>query len=205
MTVKKGLFIVFAAIIVLIPIYLAVSSENILNNGKLYKFKPIAYDPFDPFRGKFLRVNYETDNVPTKFDFEERETAYVSIGVDKEGFAFFDEAYKSPPKDKDYLQATIKWAGVTEALSQEIEAGIDQDDFDITSIDTRSTVGIEIPDNMNKYFINEDDALRAEKVMARERQNIYIGVRILDGQVRLDNIFVHDQPILDYIDSKRKK
>lgn len=205
MTVKKGLFIAFAAIIVLIPIYLAVSSENILNNGKLYKFKPMAYDPFDPFRGKFLRVNYETDNVPTKFDFEERETAYVSIGVDKEGFAFFDEAYKSPPKDKDYLQATIKWAGGTEALSQEIEAAIDQDDFDITSIDPRSTVGIEIPDNMNKYFINEDDALRAEKVMFKERENIYIGVRILDGQVRLDNIFVHDQPILDYIDSKRKK
>jgi hypothetical protein len=82
---------------------------------------------------------------------------------------------------------------------------MENDDFDISSIDTRSTVGIEIPDNMNKYFINEDDALRAEKVMAKERANIYIGVRILDGQVRLDNIFVYDQPILDYIESKRKK
>lgn len=205
MTIKKGLFIVFAAIIVLIPVYIAMSSQNVLNNGKLYKFKPMAYDPFDPFRGKFLRVNYETDNVRTQFDFDERETAYVSIGVDEEGFAFFDEAYKSPPKDKDYLQTTIKWTGLVEALSEEMEEAMKEDDFDISSIDTRSTVGIEIPDNMNKYFINEDDALRAEKVMARERENIYIGVRILDGQVRLDNIFVHDQPILDYIKSERKR
>ena len=57
---------------------------------------------------------------------------------------------------------------------------------------------------MNKYFINEDDALRAEKVLVKERANIYIGVRILDGSARLDNIFVYDQPILDYLKANRK-
>ncbi len=205
MTIKKGLFFAFAAIIILVPVYVAVSSQNVLSNGKLYKFKPMAYDPFDPFRGKFLRVNYETDNVRTKFDFKEGERAYVSIGVDKEGFAFFEEAYKSPPKKEDYLQTTIKWSGAVEQVLDQIEAAAEQDGFDISSIDSRGSVGIKIPDNMNKYFINEDDALRAEKIMLKERENIYIGVRILEGEVRLDNIFVHDQPILEYIESKRRK
>ncbi len=91
MTIKKKLFFVFAAIILLVPVYVAVSSQNVLNNGTFYKFKPMAYDPFDPFRGKFLSVNYSTDFVPTKFDFDEDETVYVSIGVDNEGFAFFEE------------------------------------------------------------------------------------------------------------------
>ena len=204
MTIKKGLFFAFAAIILLVPVYVVIQSQNVLNNGKLYKFKPMAYDPFDPFRGKFLRVNYETNNIPTKFDFEEGEKAYVSIGVDKDGFAFFEEAFKSPPKKRDYLETTIDWAGVDRNLQRQIDAAIELDDFDISSLDTRSTVRIEIPDNMNKFFINEDYALDAEKVLQRERQNIYIGVRILDGEVRLDNIFVHDQAIIEYIDAQKK-
>lgn len=204
MTIKKGLFFAFAAVILLVPVYVVVSSQSVLDNGKLYKFKPTAYDPFDPFRGKFLRVNYETNSIPTKFDFEEREKAYVSIGVDKQGFAFFEEAFKSPPRKKDYLETTIDWAGVDEKLQRQIEAAMELDNFDISSLDTRNAVRIEIPDNMNKFFINEDDALDAEKILQTERKNIYIGVRILDGEVRLDNIFVKDQPIVEYIDSHRK-
>ena len=203
MTIKKGLFIAFAAIILLVPVYVAVSSQNVLNNGEFYKFKPMAYDPFDPFRGKFLRVNYETNGIPTEFDFEEGETAYVSIGVDREGFAFFEEAFKSPPKDKDYLKTTIQWSGMDASVIREIEMGTELEDFNLESVDTRSSVNIKIPDNMNKYFINEDDALRAEETFFEERENIYIGVRILDGEVRLENIYVYDQPILDYLDSKK--
>ena len=105
MTIRKGLFFAFAAIIVFVPVYVAVSSQNVLNNGKMYKFRPMAYDPFDLARGKFLRVNYDTGDIPTKFDFDEGETVYVSIGVDKEGYAFFEEAFKSPPKEKDYLKS----------------------------------------------------------------------------------------------------
>lgn len=203
MTIKKGLFFAFAAIILLVPVYVAVSSQNVLNNGKFYKFKPMAYDPFDPFRGKFLRVNYETNNIPTKFDFEEDETAYVSIGVDEEGYAFFEEVFKSPPKKKDYLKTTVEWSGLNAQIRREIEMAIDSDEFNLESVDTRSSVNIEIPDNMNKYFINEDDALRAEKVFREEQENIYIGVRILDGEVRLENIYVHGQPILEYLDSNK--
>ena len=202
MSIKKGLFFAYAAIIVLIPAYIAVSSQNVLNNGKLYKFKPMAYDPFDPFRGKFLRVNYERNNIPTKFDFKEGQTVYVSIGVDKEGFAFFEEAFKSPPKHKAYLKSTVEWAGFDELLQRQIEMAIEDDDFDLSSIDTRSVVNIKIPDNMNKFFINEDDAGRAEKVFFREQANIYIGVRVLDGEARLEDIYVRDQPILDYLAAK---
>ncbi len=204
MTIKKKLFFVFAAIILLVPVYVAVSSQNVLNNRTFYKFKPMAYDPFDPFRGKFLSVNYSTDFVPTKFDFDEDETVYVSIGVDNEGFAFFEEAFKSPPKKKDYLKTVIRESRLVRSLEREIEAAIEQGDFDPSMIDTRSNVSIKIPDNMNKYFINEDDALKAETVFREEQENIYIGVRVLNGEVRLDNIFVYDQPILDYIESKRK-
>ncbi len=198
MTIKKGFFFAFAAIIILIPVYVAMSSQNVLDNGKLYKFKPMAYDPLDPFRGKFLRVNYETDFVLTKFDFDEGETAYVSIGVDKEGFAFFKEAHKSPPATEDYLTTKIRRSRLARSLEDQI-AAMEEGGFDPSKMDTRGEVSIDIPNNMNKYFINEDDALKAEKVFVTEREHIYIGVRILGGEARLEDIYVHDQPIKEYL------
>lgn len=202
MTIKKGLFFAFAAIIVLIPVYVAISSQNVLNNGKLYKFKPIARDPFDPFRGKFLRINYETNGIPTNFDFKEKERVYVSIGTDDAGFAFFEEAFKFPPKGKDYIETTIAWAGFgSERRIQMIER-MDDPNFDLSDEDVRETVNIEIPDNMGKYFINEDDALKAERALIREGENAYIAVKILDGEARMEEIFIFDQPLLEFIAKK---
>lgn len=203
MSLKKVLFIAFAAIILLIPIYVAVSSQNVLDNGKLYKFKPMAFDPFDPFRGKYLRVNYQTNDIPTEFNFEDGETVYVSIGQDQDGFAFFEEAFKSPPKNVDYLKSTVESSFVNEFLQREIEMALERGDNDMETIDTRNKVTIKIPDNMNKYFINENAALRAEKVFRRKRDNCYIGVRIMDGTAILEDIYVFDQPILEYLNSKK--
>ncbi len=202
MTIKKGLFIAFAALIVLIPVYVAISSHNVLSNGKLYKFKPMAYDPFDPFRGKYLRINYETNGIPTEFDFDDRDDVYVSIGVDKEGFAFFEEGFKSPPKGKSYLHTTVVGSNFADGISDELQEFLEEEEFgslDLENTDTRQRINVKIPNNMNKYFINENDALKAERVFAREQENIYIGVRILDGEARLEDIYVHDQPILEYL------
>lgn len=202
MNIKKGLFMAFAAVIVLIPVYVAISSQNVLSNGKLYKFKPMAYDPFDPFRGKYLRINYETNGIPTKFDFDDRDDVYVSIGVDEEGFAFFEEGFKSPPKGKSYLHTTVVRANFSDGMSDELREFLDDEELaeiGIENTDTRQRISVKIPNNMNKYFINENDALKAERVFAREQENIYIGVRILDGEGRLEDIYVHNQPILKYL------
>ena len=204
MRIKKGLFFAFAAIIVLIPVYVAISSQNVLNNGKLYKFKPLAYDPFDPFRGKFLRVNYDTNGIPTDFDFQEGETVYVSVAKDKQGFAYFEEAFKEPPKGKDYIESKITSSGFGSDRRLEMIERMDDPDFEISEEDVRQRVSIDIPDNLGKYFINEDDALNAEKVLAKHGENAYIAVRILDGQARLENIYVFNQPMLDYLAKKSK-
>ncbi len=172
---KKLFFFGFALLILLIPAYLVFKSESILTDGTLYKFRPQAYDPFDPFRGKFLRMNYDTGDIPCNEDVDEDQTVYVSVGVDEEGYAFFEEVFTKPPKDKDYVKSVVRYTHGNE-------------------------VDIEIPDNMRKYFINEDKALDAEHVFFEERDSIYIGVRILDGEARLEDIYVHNQPILEYLE-----
>ena len=204
MRIKKGLFFAFAAIVILIPAYLAISSQNVLNNGKLYKFKPMAYDPFDPFRGHYLRVNYDTSGIPTDFDFEEGEVVYVSVAKDKQGFAYFDEAFKEPPKGKDYIESKITSSGFGSERRLEMIELMDDPNFEISEHDVRQTVSIEIPDNLYKYYINEDDALTAENVLVKQVENAYIAVRILDGRAQLENIYVFNQPLLDYIAKESK-
>lgn len=195
---KKLIFLAFAAIIILIPIYVVVNSQDVLSNGTFYKFKPRAYDPFDPFRGKFLRLNYDRE-VPTSDDFEKGDDAYVSIGVDEEGFAFFEEAFKKAPKKGDYLSVKIEYVEGMEQVRSGVfgrrnNAVVDDDRGNYLMM-----VGIDIPDNMCKYFINEDYALAGETAFRKEIANAYIGVRIKDGECRVEDIYLKDMPIMEYL------
>lgn len=104
----KWIFIGYAVLVLLIPIYMVGSSANILSNGKLYKFRMEGYDPFDFFRGNYLRVNIDTRGIPTdKEDWLPGETVYLSIDVDQDGYAFFDEALEEPPSNGDYMVSRV--------------------------------------------------------------------------------------------------
>jgi len=196
---KKLAFLGFAIVILLVPLYVIISSQDILSNGTYYKFKPEMYDPVDIFRGNYLRINYDVRSIPTEDEFEEKDVVYVSIGVDEEGFAFFEEAFKEEPKKGDYLISKVRYVSGME----EIRRGVFGRRSNAIAPNDRGnykmTVSIDIPDNMCKYFINEDYALSGEKAFRKERENAYIGVRIKDGECRIDDIFIKDTPIMEYL------
>ncbi len=196
---KKIIFIVFALAIIMVPIYVIVSSQVILTNGTYYKFKPQAYDPIDPFRGKYLRINYETNNIPTYDNIEDSDEVFVSIGVDKDGFAYFEEAFKKPPKKGDYLSAKVRYVRGAENIEEGVFGRTDNTINEDDRGSYQKIVSIEPPDNMCKYFINEDYAKKAEKAYFKERDNAYIGVRILDGSARMVDIYLDGKPIMDYL------
>lgn len=193
---KKIIFLIFALAIILVPIYMIVSSENILNNGTFYKFRPQARDPFDPFRGKFLRINYDTNSIPTKEKVKQGDEVYISIGVDEKGFAYFKEAYTKAPEKGDYLTAKVRYANDSRGRGWQTEVA------SVESEDQMNYISIKAPDHMCKYFINEDYALAAEDAYAKERENAYIGVRILNGSARVQDIYLKGKPIMDYLKGK---
>ncbi|MFT5778678.1 MAG: putative membrane-anchored protein [Crocinitomicaceae bacterium] len=206
---KKILFFAFAAIVLLIPIYIAANSQYILSSGTLYKFRPAVYDPFDPFRGKYLQINYDTRNIPTNEEFKKNDDVYVSIGVDEDGYAYFKEAFKTAPTTSDYLVSTVSSIdGFFNLVSIDMEEldfdmddleDLDPDDSNEPGPSFKGSINIKVPDNMCKYFINEDDALRAEIVFDDQRDSSYVGVRILNGSSRLEDIYIKNKPILDYL------
>jgi len=176
---KKLLFAVFALIILAIPFYIIMGSEDVLENGHLHKLRLRGYDPFDPFRGKYLRLNYD-DRIPYEGSFEEGDDAFVILEKDSLGFSNFAKAVKNKPDNQDYINAEVLY--VDEAYLQ-IKA-----------------------DHLGKYFINEDKAKLAELVViefTRKRpDDIYVAIRVLDGEARLVDIFIENTPLLEYIKKK---
>lgn len=196
---KNRIFLIYAIAILIVPIYVIVSSQNILSNGTFYKFRPQAYDPVDPLRGNYLRINYDLRSVPTNDDFEERDEVYISIGVDTAGYAFFKEAFKSPPKKGDYLCSKVQYVSGMEEVREGIFGRRNNSISPNDRGNYKTTVSVDIPDNLCKYFINEDYGLAGEKAFRKERQSAYVGVRIKGGECRIQDIYIKDMPIMEYL------
>lgn len=192
---RKWIFIGYAVLILMIPAYIIGSSENILSNGKLYKFQMRGKDPIDFFRGNFLTVRIDTRGIPTdKSDWKGGEEVYLTIDVDEDGFAYFDEALPEPPKKGDYMVSrVVRWWDVSN-----LTRGFDL--FGGGSDIERQTVDVEMPNNLGKYFINEEFALDGEYVIGNMRRESYVGVRVKNGNVRLEDIYIDKKPLMKFLE-----
>lgn len=174
---KKFLFVLFALIILSIPLYLMITSEEVLENGNRHKIRLQAYDPFDPFRGKYLRVNYD-NFISGDEDIKEGDDIYVTLEKDSTGYSQFSYAHKNQPEGNDYFKSHAEY----------VSGG---------SIEFRT-------DNISKYFINENKASEAETILQtfprKNSDSIYVAIRVLDGEIRLEDIYVKEMPLLEYID-----
>lgn len=178
MNKKKIFFLIFAVVILLVPLYVIFQSEKILKEGHLHKLRLDGYDPFDPFRGKYIRLNYDTF-VSCDETLERGDNGYVLLEKDSLGFSFFKSMEDEKPDHSDYIQTTVLYA-----------------DGGMASFET---------DNMSKYFINENKASKAETIVMDFTQNnpdkIYVAIRVLDGDVRLEDIYVEETPLLEYLEN----
>lgn len=175
---KKLLFAAYGLVILLIPFYLIFQSESILTEGHKHKIRLQGYDPMDPFRGKYLRLSFD-NNVPCEKGVKTGSTGYVILKKDSLGFSYFASVQANRPSHSDYIEAKVQMIFGGEAM-----------------IDL---------DNMNKYFINEDIASDAEEVIgdftSQAPDKIWLTIRVLDGEARIEDIIVRSKKLIDYIKS----
>jgi uncharacterized membrane-anchored protein len=195
---KKIIFIVFGLILLLIPLYIMFQSEDILVNGNRHKIRLQAYDPFDPFRGKYLLLNYD-NSVNCDNTLKDGDECYVTLKKDTAGFSYFDYASAEKPEGNDYFKSTVEYMGSF------FDWGNQGEDWpeDIAATCNFST------NNFSKYFINEDQAERAEDyVIAYQRESpdkIYVAIRVLDGEVRLEDIYIEEMPLKEFLAKEEEK
>lgn len=176
---QRLVFIAFALVLISVPLYVMLTSENVLGNGHFHKIKLAGFDPVDPFRGRYIQLNY--DNwIDCDDDLRKGDPCFVSLERDSLGWSTFSYASKKRPEGSDYFNSTVldKW-----------NSGCDVD-----------------LDNLTKYFINEDKASIAEEYIinyvAQQPDDIYAGIRVLEGEVRLEDVYIEETPLLEFLKKK---
>lgn len=172
------LFALVAAAQLLVPATMIYQQETTLTRGVPYRFKTAPVDPYDPFRGRFVALNVEASRAPTDRDegLKRGNWAYVLLAKDEQGFAKLEFAYKEPPEKGDYLRLKVRNASGNSAQ-------------------------FAMP--FDRYYAEENIAPEIERAYRRssrrEREEAFIQVRVKDGRGVIEELYIEDLPILEYL------
>lgn len=166
-------FIVLALIQIYFPLSMILGREEILDTGTEYKFKVAPVDPNDPFRGKFVTLNY-SDNyfeVDSASGWEQGEMVYLLFKVDSQGYAMIEAVLKAPPHTtSDFLETKVNYV-YTDSLTK---------------------LYLDFP--FDRFYMEETKAPKAEEIYfqsARDSvQEAYSLVSIKDGKAVLKDVMI---------------
>ncbi|TYA75004.1 GDYXXLXY domain-containing protein [Seonamhaeicola marinus] len=181
------LFVIVCLAQIFVPTKMILNREEVLSSGTLYKFKTVPIDPADPFRGKYITLNFEIDRHKTNDTMWQRdEKIYVYLDVDSLGFAKVNKVSREilPDVTQDYVEAKVDWYA---NYSKELN--------------------IEFP--FDRYYMEETKAYDAE-VAVRENQsdsqlqNVYALVYVKEGASVLKDVIINELPIKDFVEKHEK-
>lgn len=167
------LFLLLAALQIGLSVYPSIRSEAALQSGQEYKFKTEAYDPADPFRGRYLQFRLDTAAVKNRLEIDDsrgagQQICYLTIAVGSDGIAYFDEALPKPPADGvDYIKARYRYGN-----------------YDLP---------------MEQYFVDEAIAPAAERAFFDHPNDCYILMRVQRGTAVVTGMYVGDL-LIDQVD-----
>ncbi len=177
---NKKLFILLLVVVLIqwfVPVKMILDQEDVLTDGQLFEFKIIPIDPNDPFRGKYIILNLEEDNVlvDDPENWVSGENIYVYLAENEAGLAFPVGIAKEQPKDNDYIKAKINYV-----------------------IDERpGMVYIEYP--FDRYYMEETKAPRAERILTYDSILSTVKVRVLHGESVIESVQIDGMKIEEWM------
>lgn len=176
------IFIALAFVQWWVPAQMIMGNESVLNNGISYKFLTEPVDPADPFRGKYISLNFKADEfiVPGNHAFTAGQEVYIGLAQDDSGYAKISWlSEKKPAAGSDYVKAII--------------SHIDYDN--------KQKVHIAYP--FNKYYMEEYRAPRAETVYRESNRDMknrtYAMIKIFKGNAVIEDVLINDTSIHKYL------
>jgi len=159
------------------------SKESVLRNGVPYKFKTRPVDPTDPFRGKYITLNYELCTAKTNDTLWSRnDDIYIKLQTDSLGFAKVEEVSRSEFKNSDdFVRGTVAWGGSKDG-----------------------TVNFNL--EFNRYYMEESKAYDAEVAAIESvrdslpNNDTYAVVYIKEGNAVLSDVIINEMSIKDYVE-----
>jgi uncharacterized membrane-anchored protein len=184
MKIVLVLFVVLACIQLFVPAKMIFDGEHILANGKEFKFRTAPVDPNDPFRGKYLTLQYKEDHYFSMGEtWNTGEKVFVELFTDTDGYAAIQYITKSQPEEsKDYVIAKVDYQDTGQDL-----------------------VYIHYP--FDRFFVEESKAAAAEmlynKVQSDSSKVTYALVNVKGGAAVLKDIKINEKSILEQLPAEQ--
>lgn len=189
MNTKYILLLVFALVAaaqLYIPVSMISEQEDILKTGKVFKFKTAPIDPNDPFRGKYVTLNF--DNTVFKIigdhPYSQGEDVYAQIRENEEGFVEILKLHHDRPSENiDFVKAKIGYINI---------------------MNDTTIVPIDYP--FNRYYMEESKAAKAEETYAVAQidssKTAYAIVKIKNGDAVLEDVMIDGISINELVESE---
>lgn len=156
--------------------------ENVATQGERLKFRIQPIDPNDPFRGKYITLNFMNNSTNT-IDWKSEQSvdgkAYIRFEVGPDGFARIAGIQNHASEKEPYLELPAE------------------------SIRGRYGKGIHVDFPFNRFYMEESKAPQAEKELRRnldgEDLEAYALVAMKDGKAILLDVYVNEISIKDFL------
>ncbi len=162
-----------------IPAKMILDRNELLSSGELYKFITAPVDPNDPFRGKYVALEFENNNFDTgvEDDLILGEQVFVIIINNQQGYAEIQSYSKNKPESiQNYLEVTVNRINVTDEIQK---------------------VFIDYP--FDRFYLEEFQAEKAEEVYIEalndRSSKAWAEVFIKDGQAVLQDVLIEGQSL----------
>ncbi len=178
-----GLFFCLALIQIAVPVSMIIRREITLRHGLQFRFRTAPVDPYDAFRGRYIALRIENNKFPIAEEGVElirNQKVYAYIKEDDKGFAKIVSVSVERPDGDVYLQTRVRY------------------------MVNDKEVSLNFP--FDRYYIDEKLAPVAESAYFRHSQrnshDAYITVRVKSGFGVLEELYIGDKPVLEFIKEK---
>ncbi|MEM9391089.1 MAG: GDYXXLXY domain-containing protein [Bacteroidota bacterium] len=179
------LFIVIAFIQLYVPAKMILNQEEVLETGKLFKFKTAPIDPNDPFRGKYITLNFEATSIPVEVDsiWKYKQQVFITLEEDSAGFAYPKSVFQQAPDNEPHY------------LKVEVDGTYNNE------------LWITYP--FYRFYMDEYKAPQAETTYRQAQRDTttiaYALVAVKSGEAALKDVFIDDVSISEVVEKARKE
>jgi uncharacterized membrane-anchored protein len=175
-SLRLALFAAVAVAQLAIPGSMIWQHHRTLIRGTVWKFRTAPVDPIDAIRGRYIALRFDAEEFPSQSPIASTETLYALLKQGAGGFAEVDHVSTTPMSGDNVIGVErVAWS--------------------------KGKQRVRFP--FDRYWVTEENAPAAEKAYLensrRGKQNAYVTVRVLGGHATLEQLFIDDQPLRDYL------
>ncbi len=182
---KRWLWGLFAGLCLLqwgVPLALVQRAQLTLEQGAVYRFQTAPVDPEDPFRGRYVALDFEAAEiaVPAGWSQAPGRRLWAPIIEGDDGYARLGIPQQQPPAKGDYLQVRVQWA------------------------DGAGSVRVALP--FDRYYLEEHRAPQVEQQYRKRnlstpadaddpRRPAYAAVRVRNGYALIEDLVIDGRSV----------